>query len=137
MKAMTIEEKTQYVNDKKEQFLSSGKTSTPEYKEKFESWTIEQQFAAIRRQETYNERKNNGTQNTKKTSTRTSSLNRVDLLMNGIEVEMTNEEAMELQEKFKKAIETCETIIESNKNKMKADLEKQLAEIQEQLKQFK
>lgn len=136
MKAMTIEEKTQYVNEKKEQFLSSGKTSTEEYKKKFEGWTIEQQFAAIRRQETYNARKADGN-TTKKVSTRSSSLNRIDLLMQGVEVELTNDEALELQEKFKKAIETCETIIENNKTKMKADLERQLKEIQEQLKQFK
>ena len=136
MKAMTIEEKTQYVNEKKEQFLSSGKTSTPEYKEKFESWTVEQQFAAIRRQETYNARKNN-VESFNKATTRKSTVNRVDLLMQGVEVELTNEEALELQEKFNLAIKTCEAIIENNKVRMKEELERQLAEIKEQLKQFK
>jgi hypothetical protein len=134
MKAMTIDQKAAYVNEKKEQFLSSGKTSTPEYKEKFESWTIEQQFAAIRRQETYNERKNNGTTTTRPTKKSTSP---IDMLLVGEKIEISNEDATNLIEKFQAAISLLETIIEDNKKAEKQALQDQIAELQARLKELK
>ena len=133
---LSVEQKQAFINENLEQFFNSPKTSSEEYKVNFNSMDVEKQYAVVLRWKKYNEKKTNG-ETTKRVSTRSSSLNRVDLLMQGVEVEMNNEEALELQEKFKRAIETCETIIENNKIKMKAELERQLAEIQEQLKQFK
>lgn len=133
MKAMTIEEKTQYVNEKKEQFLSSGKTSTEDYKKKFEAWTIEQQFAAIRRQETYNARKANG-ESTKKV---TKSTNPLNLLINGEKPELATDYAEALIEKFSTAIATLQEIIQENKVNEKKDIENQIKELQEKLKQMK
>ena len=111
---LTIEQKQAFINENLEQFFNSPKTSSEEYKVNFNSMDVEKQYAVVLRWKKYNEKKTNG-ETTKRASTRSSSLNRVDLLMQGIEVDMTNDEALELQEKFKKAIETCETIIENNK----------------------
>lgn len=128
---MTIEQKTAYVNERKETFLSSGRTSTPEYIEKFNAMSIEEQFLAIRRQETYNERKNNATQTIKKSSSP------IEKLMNGEKIEISNDEAIELQAKFKAAIDLLETIIEDNKKAEKQALEDQIAELQARLKELK
>lgn len=132
MVRFTTEQKAAYVAEKRESFLSGSKTSTPEYIEKFNAMSVEEQFAAIRRQETYNERKNNqGAQTSKK------SISTVDYLMEGEMVEMNTEAAMNMIERFKVAIETCEKIIESNKVQEKQELEEQLKAIQARLKELK
>lgn len=130
---MTIEQKTAYVNERKETFLSSGRTSTPEYIEKFNAMSIEEQFLAIRRQETYNERKNNGTTTTRATK---KSIDPINMLMNGEKPQISTEDAESFIEKFTTAINLLNEIIEDNKAKMKADLEKQLAELQARLKEL-
>lgn len=134
---LSLEQKQEFINANKAEFFTSPKTSTQEYQDKFNTLDVEEQYKVILRWKKYNEKKNNDVQTTKRVSTRSSSLNRIDMLMQGIEVELTNEEALELQEKFNVAIKTCETIIENNKLRMKEELERQLAEIQEKLAQFK
>lgn len=132
MTRLTQDQKAAYVAERREKFLTGSKTSSPEYIEKFNAMSVEEQFAAIRRQETYNERKNNqGAQTSKK------SISPVDYLMAGEMVEMNTEDAMNMIERFKVAIETCEKIIESNKVQEKQELEEQLKAIQARLKELK
>ena len=132
MVRFTTEQKAAYVAEKRESFLSGSKTSTPEYIEKFNAMSVEEQFAAIRRQDSYNERKaNQGAQTSKK------SISPVDYLMEGEMVEMNTEDTMNMIERFKVAIETCEKIIESNKVQEKQELEEQLKAIQARLKELK
>lgn len=128
---MNNEQKAQYVAERKEKFLSSGKTSTPAYIENFNKLSIEEQFLVIRRQETYNARKNNETA-PKKTST-----NPLNILINGGKPELTTDYAENLIERFTNAIATLKEIIEDNKKAEKQAIEDQIKELQERLKQMK
>lgn len=128
---MNNEQKAAYVESKKESFLSSGKTSTPEYIEKFNKMSIEEQFLAIRRKETYEERKNNETKKV------TKSTNPLNLLINGEKPELATDYAEALIEKFSTAIATLQEIIQENKANEKKDIENQIKELQERLKQMK
>ena len=130
----TNEQKAQYVAERKEKFLSSGKTSTPAYIENFNKLSIEEQFLAIRRQETYNERKNNGTTTTRATKKSTDPIN---MLLSGEKIEISNEDATNLIEQFNSTITLLETIIEDNKKAEKQALENQIAELQARLKELK
>lgn len=128
---MNNEQKAAYVESKKESFLSSGKTSTPEYIEKFNKMSIEEQFLAIRRKETYEERKNNETKKV------TKSTNPLNMLINGEKPELATDYAEALIEKFSTAIATLQEIIQENKDNEKKDIENQIKELQERLKQMK
>ena len=128
---MNNEQKAAYVESKKESFLSSGKTSTPEYIEKFNKMSIEEQFLAIRRKETYEERKNNETKKV------TKSTNPLNMLINGEKPELATDYAEALIEKFSTAIATLQEIIQENKANEKKDIENQIKELQERLKQMK
>lgn len=132
---MNNEQKAAYVESKKESFLSSGKTSTPEYIEKFNKMSIEEQFLAIRRKETYEERKNNGTQTTTRTTKK--STDPINMLLAGEKIAISNDDATNLIEQFKSAITLLETIIEDNKKSEKQAIEDQIKELQERLKQMK
>lgn len=128
---MNNEQKAAYVESKKESFLSSGKTSTPEYIEKFNKMSIEEQFLAIRRKENYEERKNNETKKV------TKSTNPLNMLINGEKPELATDYAEALIEKFSTAIATLQEIIQENKANEKKDIENQIKELQERLKQMK
>lgn len=129
---LTIEQKQDFINENLEQFFTSPKTSSEEYKNNFNAMDVEKQYAVVLRWKKYNERKNNqGAQTSKK------SISPVDYLMAGEMVEMNTEDAMNMIERFKVAIETCEKIIESNKVQEKEELEEQLKAIQARLKELK
>ena len=133
MVRFTTEQKAAYVAEKRESFLSGSKTSTPEYIEKFNAMSVEEQFAAIRRQETYNERKANGETSKKVVK----SSNPLNMLINGEKPELSTEAAEILIEKFTNAITLMKEIIEDNKNREKEELQEQIKALQERLKQIK
>ena len=130
---LSIEQKQAFINENLEQFFASPKTSSEEYKNNFNAMDVEKQYAVVLRWKKYNEKKAEGTTTTRTTK---KSTNPIDLLLAGEKIEISNDDALELQAKFKSAITLLETIIEDNKAKMKADLEKQLAELQAKLQEL-
>ena len=130
---LTIEQKQAFINENLEQFFASPKTSSEEYKNNFNAMDVEKQYAVVLRWKKYNEKKAEGT--TTRTTKKTTSP--IDMLLAGEKIAISNDDAIELQFKFKAAIDLLETIIEDNKNREKEELQEQIKSLQERLKNLK
>lgn len=130
---LTIEQKQDFINENLEQFFTSPKTSSEEYKNNFNSMDVEKQYAVVLRWKKYNERKANGETSKKEVK----SSNPLNMLINGEKPELSTEAAEVLIEKFTNAIAIMKEIIEDNKNREKEELQEQIKALQERLKELK
>lgn len=130
MAKLSIEQKSEFINENREAFFKSPKTSSEEYQTSFNELDVEKQYATILRWKKYNEKKAAG-ETVKRVFTK--KLNPVEMLMNGEDVEINSDAAENLISKFETAIEKLREIIEKNKENEKLAIENQIKELQERL----
>ncbi len=130
MAKLSIEQKSEFINENINEFFKSPKTSSEEYQKSFNELDVEKQYATILRWKKYNEKKAAG-ETVKRVFIK--KLNPVEMLMNGEDVEITSDVAENLITKFETAIEKLREIIEKNKENEKLAIENQIKELQERL----